>query len=139
VRLLRDLPALVAPHGLVAGDLLPMPGCDPGSLVDALPGWQQGSRRAAMAAKTGTLIRDDGGVATLAGYIFGRDATALYMVAAPRSGTWIGRARRDIEAWANAILDRVGGPAPGVGGAPVVATDADAETAWLAAAGSRGS
>lgn len=129
VAVLHRFAARLAEDGLAPGDLLPMPGCDPGSLEHALPGWQTGVRRGAMAGKTGTLIREDGGVAALAGFLYGVEGTAVYMVAAPAAGARITGARRDIERWADGIGGRLGGPASRSCGAPVVATEAGAEVA----------
>lgn len=129
VAVLHRFAARLAADGLAPGDLLPMPGCDPGSLEHALPGWQTGARRGAMAGKTGTLIREDGGVAALAGFLYGAEGTAVYMVAAPAAGARITGARRDIERWAGGLGGRLGGPASRSCGAPVVATEAGAEVA----------
>lgn len=126
VAVLRALAARLAEGGLSPGDLLPMPGCDPGSLEHALPHWQSGPRAAAMACKTGTLIHDDGGVAALAGFLYAREGTALYMVAAPRSGPRIEAARGDIETWVNGIAARLAGPSARECGAPVEPAEFDA-------------
>lgn len=127
VRVLRSFRERIAEAGLQPGDLLPMPGCDPGSLVHALPHWQSGPRAGAMACKTGTLIHDDGGVAALAGFVYGESDTVLYMVAAPRSGHRIQQAHHDIETWVNEIVARVSGPAARPCGAPVEPAEARAE------------
>jgi D-alanyl-D-alanine carboxypeptidase/D-alanyl-D-alanine-endopeptidase (penicillin-binding protein 4) len=134
VRLLRLFHERTAAEGLDPGDLLPMPGCDPGSLERALPRWQTRPRQGAMASKTGTLIRDDGGVATLAGFLYGREGTVLFMVAAPRSGPRILEAQRDIEAWTDDLVSRVSGPDARPCGAPVLAVDFAAEVLSFAPA-----
>jgi D-alanyl-D-alanine carboxypeptidase/D-alanyl-D-alanine-endopeptidase (penicillin-binding protein 4) len=127
VRILHAFRERIAQAGLQPGDLLPVPGCDPGSLVHALPHWQSGARAGAMASKTGTLIHDDGGVAALAGFVYGESGTVVYMVAAPRSGSRIRQAQQDIETWVNEIVARVSGPAPRPCGAPVEPAEAEAE------------
>ncbi|MEZ5332430.1 MAG: D-alanyl-D-alanine carboxypeptidase [Thermoanaerobaculia bacterium] len=131
VAVLRTLNARLAEDGLSPGDMLPMPGCDPGSLEHALPHWQEPPRAGAMACKTGTLIHDDGGVAALAGFLYGRDGTALYMVAAPRSGARIEAARGAIESWVDGIAARLSGPSARECGAPVEPAEFDARVVVL--------
>jgi len=107
VRLLRDLRATAEQRGLDLRDLLPTAGCDPGTLERFTRLGDAADR--ALAAKTGTLVRTDGGVAVLAGIAHTESGERLWCVAAPGVGRGLERARRAEEDWVLAMLSRAGG------------------------------
>jgi D-alanyl-D-alanine carboxypeptidase/D-alanyl-D-alanine-endopeptidase (penicillin-binding protein 4) len=126
VHLVRDLATTCERLDLRLEDVLPKPGCDPGTLKH-FPKLQQGGVSRAVTAKTGTLLSTDGGVSVLAGRVETAKGPVHFAVAAPRNGAAVDRARRAKEAWLIELIEREGGPAPGSCGAPVVFSDHDAK------------
>jgi len=125
VRLLGDLRAACRESGLEVGDILPVAGCDPGTLEN-YPGLNDGATARALVAKTGTLISTDGGVTVLAGFVRTRAGERVFCVAAPGSGANPGRARQAEADWLLDLVTTNGGARPGECGAPVVYSDDDA-------------
>jgi D-alanyl-D-alanine carboxypeptidase/D-alanyl-D-alanine-endopeptidase (penicillin-binding protein 4) len=124
VWLMRDLDRTCRRLGLRVEDILPSAGCDPGTLahypllVDEAAG--------ALVAKTGTLIRTDGGIAVIAGLARTADGDRYFCVAAPRSGGRPERAREAEERWLSDLIARCGGARPGACGDAVGYSDDDA-------------
>jgi len=133
VGVLRELDRVSAELGLGLGDLLPVSGCDPGTL-QRFPGLGERERRGALVAKTGTLARTDGGVAVLAGSARAADGEWLFCVASPTIGRELARARDEQQRWVLDLLERHGGARAGACGAAVVHSDTFAEAGMPATA-----
>ena len=108
VRLLRELERTCADLGIAVEDVLPVVGCDPGTLKH-FPLLEGMTGR--LTAKTGTLTQPDGGVAALAGRLRTPDGDRWFSVVAPGTGTRLTRARRSQQAW---LLERFDTPSSGV-------------------------
>jgi len=125
VRLMRDLAASCRRLGLSASELLPVTGCDPGTL-EIFPGFDTDAVRGALTAKTGSLDRTDGGVAVLAGFLTTRDGERVFCVAAPGAAGRLKRARQDEADWVLDLYRRYGGARTRSCGAPLPYSDNDA-------------
>jgi D-alanyl-D-alanine carboxypeptidase/D-alanyl-D-alanine-endopeptidase (penicillin-binding protein 4) len=125
VRLLRELERTCEASGLTVADVLPMSGCDPGTLR-GFPHLGRNGVERSVVAKTGTLTSTDGGVAVLAGFLHSAQGDELaFCLASPESGQNLLGARREQERW---VLDRLaadGGARPGACGAPVRFSDTE--------------
>ncbi len=100
----------LAGHGLEPGDVLPVPGCDPGPVPRMFSHFARGPLARTLACKTGTLDTTDGGVAVLAGYATTRRAgPVVFVVAAPRAGTRLHHWRRVEQHWLESLFNRLGG------------------------------
>jgi D-alanyl-D-alanine carboxypeptidase/D-alanyl-D-alanine-endopeptidase (penicillin-binding protein 4) len=121
VRLLHELDATCRRMDLELDGILPVVGCDPGTLrnYSDLPD-------GAVVAKTGTLTRTDGGVAVLAGVARTTAGDRFFCVAAPGAGGRIARARSDEVEWLQRLIERFGGPRPRACAAAVGFSDDDA-------------
>jgi D-alanyl-D-alanine carboxypeptidase len=124
VHLLRDFDRTCRRLGLRGEDLLPAAGCDPGTL-ERFPRLE--ARAAgALVAKTGTLVRTDGGIAVIAGLARTAEGDRLFCVAAPRTGGRLALAREAEERWVLDLIARHGGARPGACGDAVGYSDDDA-------------
>ncbi len=110
VRLLRDLREILAGHGHSIDELLPVMGCGPSTLTKVFPSLAKSGGAVGMAAKTGSLINTDGGVAALAGFLRTADGELLFALLAPRSGREISAARRKEADWVAGLAKQFGGP-----------------------------
>lgn len=125
VRLLEDFAETLTGLGLHLEDVLPAVGCDPGTLThfpqfaDAAVG--------SLVAKTGTLMKTDGGVAVLAGVAHAGRGSMFFCVAAPRSGGRLVEARAAQQRWLLDLIERHGGSQPRECGAAVGHSDDDAQ------------
>ncbi len=134
--LLHRFRALCAGHGLDPGDLLPVPGCDPGPVPRMFPHLARGPLARTLALKTGTLDTTDGGVAVLAGYATTRRAGPIvFVVAAPRAGDRLHHWRRVEQRWLESLLARLGGAVPRPCPAPFPYSDARVELVTPAGGG----
>ena len=118
VRLLRDLLVALRRNGIEPADILPVAGCDPGTLKN-FPGLADQGHRGAVVGKTGSLTHTDGGVALLAGIAGTRAGDLLFCVAAPGSGGHLAAARSLQESWLLEMMAELGGARPSECGAPV--------------------
>ena len=109
VRLMRELRATCARLGLRVEDVLPVAGCDPGTMA-AFPRLADGPAARALIGKTGTLTYTDGGITALAGYLETGEGGLVFCVAALRASGRLGTARRTEEAWLLDRLEAHGGP-----------------------------
>jgi len=125
VRLLNDLERSCADAGLRVADLLPVAGCDPGTLSH-FPELDNGPVTGALTAKTGTLDRTDGGVAVLAGYLDTRAGERLFCVAMANAAGRLKAARRAQERWLLEVVTRNGGAVAKECPAPLSWSDSDA-------------
>lgn len=129
VELMRRLERRCAELGLSIDAVLPVAGCDPGTL-QRYPRLAD-SAAGAIVAKTGTLVDTDGGVAAIAGLLRGGSGDRLFCAAMPGSGHSVTRARATLETW---LLDQVaaaGGAPTTLCPPPPVLSDA---AAWVAPA-----
>ena len=108
VRLLEDFGDTLRAAGLRPEDILPTVGCDPGTLTHYPRLTDRADR--ALVAKTGTLVKTDGGVAVLAGGAHTARGSLLFCVAAPGSGRRLAQARDAQERWLLDLIERHGGP-----------------------------
>jgi D-alanyl-D-alanine carboxypeptidase/D-alanyl-D-alanine-endopeptidase (penicillin-binding protein 4) len=125
VHLLRDLRATCGELGISVQDLLPVGGCDPGTLNN-FPNLRDSGVARALVAKTGTLVKTDGGVAALAGYVETTDGELLFSVVAPGAGSRLTTARGEQERWLLDLVAAHEGAAARECGAPPPHSDADA-------------
>lgn len=110
VRLLRDLSETATDLELRLDELLPVAGCDPGTLE----AFETIVARApsTVVAKTGTLVQTDGGTSIVAGLLRVADGPWFFSLTIPRSGKAIRDARRREEAGLLRLIEASGGPAP---------------------------
>lgn len=112
VALLRDLHQTADRMGLRVEGLLPVAGCDPGTVERFYPLLTGGSVTTSLVGKTGTLTATDGGVSVLAGLLNTGGGELVFCVAVPQAGGKLGRARRAEEAWVLELLARHAGARP---------------------------
>ncbi len=127
VRLLRELHAACGRLGIRVEDVLPVGGCDPGTLERFASFREGGVAVRSLTGKTGTLTTTDGGVSLLVGYLSTAAGERVICVALPNSGYGVRAARRAQEAWLLERLTALGGARPRDCGAPVVHSDFEAE------------
>jgi len=125
VELLIQLRDACDKAGLALSDVLPVVGCDAGTLeqFELLANDAEG----AVTAKTGTLRETDGGVSLIAGLAETQAGELFFVVAAPQIGSRLKRARGAQQRW---IIERIGsrgGAAPVSCGAPIVFSDSAVE------------
>lgn len=112
VQLLRDFHRSSTRMGLRPEELLPVAGCDPGTVERFYPLLTGGSVTTSLAGKTGTLTATDGGVSVLAGLLNTGRGELLFCIALPRAGGRLERARKAEEKWVLELLARNGGARP---------------------------
>lgn len=112
VVLVRELHRTAERLGLRIEELLPVAGCDPGTLERFYPLLTGGSVATSLVGKTGTLTATDGGVSVLAGLLNSGSGELVFCVAVPQAAGKLGRARKAEEAWALELLARHGGARP---------------------------
>lgn len=133
LRLLRDAAGRM---GLAVEELLPVAGCDQGTVAHMFPQLGQFPNAASVVGKTGTLTTTDGGVSVFAGFAATAEGELAFCVAAPRSAGRLRTARREQERFVLALLARHGGPRPRTCAPPVGLADFSPEVVIvLAAAG----
>ena len=126
VRLLRELRTTCERLGLDLASVLPVAGCDPGTL-HMFPRLNEGKYAASLVGKTGTLPYTDDGVSVLAGVARTAQGEVLFSVAMPRAGRKLHWARSQEEAWLLDLIAAHGGPKPGSCGEPLPLPDVGAE------------
>lgn len=112
VGLLREFVATCRRVGVEPEEVLPVAGCDPGTLERFFPVLSGGEAAGALLGKTGTLTTTDGGVSVLAGSVRTSSGDVFFCVAAPRSGGRLRAARRAEEQWVLDLMARQGGAVP---------------------------
>jgi len=128
VHLVQGLSHWLEGRGLKLGDLLPVPGCDPGPIPRMFPALASGKLARAVACKSGTLSDTDGGVAVLAGvFTQGSGGQVFFCVAAPRAGGKLPSVRALEEGWLTGLIQRQGGVRTAGCGAPLAFSDAAVE------------
>lgn len=140
VAMLRGFRAAAAGVGLPVEHLLPVSGCDPGTVTGAFPRLASPPFATSLVAKTGTLTSTDGGITVLAGFLNTAEGEVVFCVAVPRAAGRIHLARYTEESFVLGLLTRLGGAVPRTCAPPLSAPDADAAiiTATIAARGGAG-
>jgi hypothetical protein len=100
-------------------NLLPVAGCDPGTVHAAFPRLSAPPYATALVAKTGTLTSTDGGITVLAGFLNTVQGEVAFCVAAPRAAGRIRLARHTEESFLLNLLERRGGAVPRNCGPPL--------------------
>ncbi len=112
VRLLHEFRRTCERVGLAPEAVLPVGGCDSGTITRFFPLLSAGEFAACVVGKTGTLTNTDGGVAVLAGFVATAQGELAFCVAAPGAGGRLKTARGAEERWLLELIARHGGPAP---------------------------
>ncbi len=112
VRLLREFRQTCERLGLPMESLLPVAGCDPGTVTRFFPLLSDGPNTTSVVGKTGTLTNTDGGVAVLAGIARTGQGDFVFCVAGPRAGGRLKGARHAEEQWVLDLLAAHGGGQP---------------------------
>lgn len=108
MKILRGLREELAGHNLFLTDILPVAGIDPGTLEDR---YTDPLERGTVVAKTGTLVRTDGGASSLVGEMKTKSGRSVLFVVMNQSGNVV-RFRQNQDAIVSAIQNSLGGPAP---------------------------
>jgi D-alanyl-D-alanine carboxypeptidase len=108
MKILRGLRDELAKHKLLLSDVLPVAGVDPGTLEDR---YTDPLERGSVVAKTGTLIRTDGGASSLVGQMKTRSGRVVLFVIMNQRGNVV-RFRQNQDGIVAAIQNTLGGPAP---------------------------
>lgn len=128
VRLLWTFDDACRELGLDPGDILPVPGCVPGSLPRMFPRLARGEGARTAIVKSGTLTTTDGGVAVLAGFFWSlKGETVAFCVAVPGAGGRLKHFRLVEQDWLLDLMGSVGGASPRSCGIPPAFSDAMAD------------
>lgn len=123
VALLRAFRDEAQTRGLPIEGLLPVAGCDPGTVAASFPRLSAEPIATAVVAKTGTLTSTDGGVTVLAGFLNTTQGEVVFCVAVPNAGGRIRLARHTEESFVLDLISRRGGPAPRTCAPPLSSAD----------------
>ncbi len=132
VRMMREFRRTGDKVGRGVESLLPVAGCDPGTVTRFFPLLSEGPNATALVAKTGTLTATDGGISVLAGFLNTAQGELVFCIAAPHAAGRVKRARHQEEQWLLALLASHGGPAPRPCAPPLPSADADADVVLAA-------
>jgi D-alanyl-D-alanine carboxypeptidase/D-alanyl-D-alanine-endopeptidase (penicillin-binding protein 4) len=128
VRLLWAFDRTCRDLNLDPGDILPVPGCDPGSLPRMFPRLAKGNHARSAVIKSGTLTNTDGGVAVLSGFFDSLEGeTVAFCVAAPRAGRRLRHFRLVEQDWLLDLMGTLGGARDRVCGPPPPFSDTMAD------------
>ena len=108
MKILRALRDELAVNGMTPADIMPVAGIDPGTLEKR---YLEDASRGSVIAKTGTLLRTDGGASALAGQMRTASGETLLFVIFNMSGDVL-RFREYQDALVTQIQCTLGGPAP---------------------------
>jgi D-alanyl-D-alanine carboxypeptidase/D-alanyl-D-alanine-endopeptidase (penicillin-binding protein 4) len=108
MKILRALRAELQKNKLVLSDILPVAGIDPGTLEER---YTDQISRGSVVAKTGTLIRTDGGASSLVGQMKTRSGRVVLFVILNQRGSVV-RFRQNQDQIVSAIQNSLGGAAP---------------------------
>jgi D-alanyl-D-alanine carboxypeptidase/D-alanyl-D-alanine-endopeptidase (penicillin-binding protein 4) len=106
--ILRGLRDELRKNNLKLSDILPVAGIDPGTLEDR---YTDAAERGSVVAKTGTLVRTDGGASALVGQMNTRSGRVVLFVIFNQRGN-VSSFRDNQDAIVAAIQGAFGGPAP---------------------------
>jgi len=93
MKIYRELRTELQKHGLTPSAIMPVAGVDPGTLEDRFTGltW-----RGSVIAKTGTLVRTDGGASSLVGQMQAANGEVLlFVIMNQRGSVWRFRENQD--------------------------------------------
>jgi len=123
VHLLNDLARACKNSGIFLADILPVAGCDPGTVKNypRLRNFLRGN----LTSKTGTLWQTDGGVSVLAGVLQTNKGQRIFCVATAKSGQHIPKARAQQEQWLIDLVQTNGGAPQGECGPRPIFSDND--------------
>jgi D-alanyl-D-alanine carboxypeptidase/D-alanyl-D-alanine-endopeptidase (penicillin-binding protein 4) len=107
MKILRGLRKELQRYRLTPADILPVAGIDPGTLEDRFTGAWQGS----VIAKTGTLVRTNGGASSLVGQMRTASGEVLLFVIMNEHGSVL-RFRANQDLLVMQVLNSRGGPKP---------------------------
>jgi D-alanyl-D-alanine carboxypeptidase/D-alanyl-D-alanine-endopeptidase (penicillin-binding protein 4) len=108
MKILRALSAELQKNRLVLSDILPVAGIDPGTLEER---YTDTGSRGSVVAKTGTLVRTDGGASSLVGQMKTKSGRVVLFVILNQRGSVL-RFRQNQDQIVTAIQNTLGGPAP---------------------------
>jgi serine-type D-Ala-D-Ala carboxypeptidase/endopeptidase (penicillin-binding protein 4) len=108
MKVLRALRDELARHKLSLTDILPVAGIDPGTLEER---YTDALERGSVVAKTGTLIRTDGGASSLVGQMKTKSGRLVLFVIMNQRGNVV-RFRQNQDTIVSSIQNSLGGPAP---------------------------
>jgi serine-type D-Ala-D-Ala carboxypeptidase/endopeptidase (penicillin-binding protein 4) len=108
MQILRGLRDELQKNKLSLSDVLPVAGIDPGTLEDR---YTDPSERGSVIAKTGTLVRTDGGASSLVGQMKTRSGRVVLFVILNQRGN-VEHFRQNQDGIVTAIQNTLGGPAP---------------------------
>ena len=126
VAMLRGFRTTAAGIGLPVERLLPVSGCDPGTVTGAFPRLASPPYATSLVAKTGTLTSTDGGITVLAGFLNTADGEVVFCVAVPRAAGKIHTARRTEETFVLDLIAKHGGARGRTCAPPLTAPDENA-------------
>jgi D-alanyl-D-alanine carboxypeptidase/D-alanyl-D-alanine-endopeptidase (penicillin-binding protein 4) len=140
VAMLRGFRTAAAELGVGIEHLLPVAGCDPGTVHASFPRLSAPPFATALVAKTGTLTSTDGGITVLAGFLNTAQGEVVFCVAAPHAAGRIHLARHTEESFVLDLLNRRGGALPRMCAPPIASPGESATivTAEVATGGSVG-
>lgn len=107
MKILRGLRDELAKNKLTLSDILPVAGVDPGTLEDR---YTDALERGSVIAKTGTLVRTDGGASSLVGQMKTKSGRVILFVIMNQRGNVV-RFRQNQDEIVAAIQNSLGGPA----------------------------
>jgi D-alanyl-D-alanine carboxypeptidase len=107
MRILRGLRDELAKNNLTLSDILPVAGVDPGTLEER---YTDPLERGSVIAKTGTLVRTDGGASALVGQMKTKSGRVVLFVIMNQRGNVV-RFRQNQDEIVAAIQNSMGGPA----------------------------
>jgi D-alanyl-D-alanine carboxypeptidase/D-alanyl-D-alanine-endopeptidase (penicillin-binding protein 4) len=126
VAMLRGFRTAASSLGVEIEHLLPVAGCDPGTVDAAFPRLTAPPFATALVAKTGTLTSTDGGITVLAGFLNTAQGEVVFCVAVPHAAGRIHLARHTEESFVLDLLNRRGGAVPRTCGPPLPFPGGDA-------------
>lgn len=132
VRMMREFRRTGERLGRKVESLLPVAGCDPGTVPRFFPQFTEGANATALVAKTGTLTATDGGVSVLAGFLNTARGELVFCVAVPRASGRLRRARGQEESWLLALAAKNGGAQPRQCAPPLGGPDDEADVVLTA-------
>lgn len=139
VAMLRGFRNTATGIGIPVEHLLPVSGCDPGTVTGSFPRLAVAPHATALVAKTGTLTATDGGITVLAGFLNTAEGEVVFCVAVPNAAGRLSLARRTEEKFVLDLLARHGGAMPRTCGPRLLAPDENATIVTAATASRNGS
>jgi hypothetical protein len=122
VRLLREFRQTCLRLGVPLESVLPVAGCDPGTVTHFFPLLASGPNTTSVIGKTGTLTNTDARTAR---------GEFVFCVAVPNAAGRLKSSRRAEEQWVLDLLDRNGGGQPHACASPLPSSDAGANIILL--------